>query len=164
MKQSRGAKRAALRLLSRWMAREVRDARRRWAEGLQRGRTWLMVPVTVASMYVLWHWAFGLGFYFGVSFLIAATLTLLRGHIFTHPFRLFLVAVAVVIGTLIIPSLSGDAWQAFRRGDTLTALVLVALILLSWLAKKYLETGQKGVSVPVSTRGGGRTRRPARRR
>ena len=126
MKQSRGAKRAALRLLSRWMAREVRDARRRWAEGLQRGRTWLMVPVTVASMYVLWHWAFGLGFYFGVSFLIAATLTLLRGHIFTHPFRLFLVAVAVVIGTLIIPSLSGDAWQAFRRGDTLTALVLVA--------------------------------------
>ena len=117
-----------------------------------------MVPVTAASMYVLWHWAFGLGFYFGVSFLIAASLTLVRGHIFTHPFRLFLVAVAVVIGTLIIPSLSGDAWQAFRRGDTLTALVLVALILLFWLAKKYLETGQKGVSVPVS-RGGRAPRR-----
>ncbi len=117
-----------------------------------------MVPVTAASVYVLWHWAFGLGFYFGVSFLIAATLTLLRGHIFTHPFRLFLVAVAVVIGTLIIPSLSGDAWQAFRRGDTLTALVLVVLVLLSWLAKKYLETGQKGVNVPVPAR----TRRPAR--
>ena len=118
-----------------------------------------MVPVTAASMYVLWHWAFGLGFYFGVSFLTAAALTVLRGHIFTHPLRLFLVAVAVVIGTLIIPSLSGDAWQAFRRGDTLTALALVALILLSWLAKKYLETGQKGVSVPVS-----RGRRAPRRR
>ena len=48
-----------------------------------------------------------------------------------------------------MPSLSGDTWQAFRRGDTLTALVLVGLILLSWLAKKYLETEQKGVGIPV---------------
>ena len=67
-------------------------------------------------------------------------------------------AVAVVIGTLIMPSLSGDTWQAFRRGDTLTALVLVGLILLSWLAKKYLETGQKGVGIPVSR---GRRNSPA---
>ena len=33
------------------------------------------------------------GPYFGVTFLIAAILAILRGHIFTHPFRLVLVAV-----------------------------------------------------------------------
>ena len=92
-------------------------------------------------MYVLWHWAFGLGHAFGVSFLIAATLAIVRGHIFTHPLRLVLVAVGVVIGTLVIPALSGDAWQAFRRGDTVAAMILVGAVVLSWLLKRRLETG-----------------------
>ena len=100
-------------------------------------------------MYVLWHWAFGLGTYFGVSFVVAASLAILRGHVFTHPLRMFLVAVAVVIGSFIIPSLAGDAWSAIRRGDTMTALVLVAVVILFWLLKRYLETGQvKGRKVP----------------
>ena len=70
-------------------------------------------------------------------------------HVFTHPFRMVLVAVAVVIGSFILPSLAGDAWTAFRRGDTITALVLVGVVVLFWLLKRYLETGQiKGRKVP----------------
>lgn len=106
-------------------------------------------------MYVLWHWAFALGPYFAVSFLITATLSIVRGHIFTHRLRLILVAVGVVIGTLVIPALGGDAWQAFRRGDTVAAIVLAGLVVLAWLAKRQLETGRmKGtrVGVPRSRR------------
>ena len=110
-------------------------------------------------MYVLWHWAFGLGLHFGVSFLIAACLAIVRGHIFTHPLRLVLVAVGVVIGTLVIPALSGDAWQAFRRGDTVAAMILVGATVLSWLLKRRLETGRRVVGVrPL-----GRRRRSRRR-
>ena len=142
-------KRAILRFIGRWLSRELRDARARWLYGLQLGRVWLTVPITAASMYVLWHWAFGLSFYFGISFVVAASLAVLRGHVFTHPFRMILVAVAVVIGSFVIPSLAGDAWTAFRRGDTITALVLVGVVVLFWLLKRYLETGQiKGRKVP----------------
>ena len=111
-------------------------------------RLWLTIPITAASVYVLWDWAFGLGFYFGVSFLIAATLAILRGHVFTHPFRMVMVAGAVIIGSLIIPSLSGDAWQALRGGDTVTAAVLMGIVALLWLLKRQLETRRmKGVGV-----------------
>ena len=79
-------------------------------------------------------------------FAIAAALAILRGHIFTHPFRLVLVAVAVVIGTLVIPTLGADAWQALRRGDNVTAMVLAGVVLLAWLLKKRLETGRMGLS------------------
>ena len=115
---------------------------RGWLYGLELGRVWLTVPITAASMYVLWHWAFGLSFYFGISFVVAASFAVLRGHVFTHPFRMILVAVAVVIGSFVIPSLAGDAWTAFRRGDTITALVLLGVVVLFWLLKRYLETGQ----------------------
>ena len=134
------------RFVSRFIARELRDARRRWAQGFRGGRAWLAVPVTAASMYVLWNWAFGLGSYFGTSFAIAASLAILRGHIFTHPFRLVLVAVAVVIGTLVIPVLGSDAWQALRRGDNVTAMGLAGLVVLAWLFKRRLETGRMGAS------------------
>ena len=90
-----------------------------------------------------------------VSFLIAATLSIVRGHIFTHRLRLILVAVGVVIGTLVIPALGGDAWQAFRRGDTVVAIVLAGLVVLAWLAKRQLETGRMKVTrvgVPRSRR------------
>lgn len=111
-------------------------------------------------MYVLWQWAFGLSFYFGISFVTAASLAVLRGHVFTHPFRMVLVAIAVVIGSFVIPSLAGDAWTAFRRGDTITALALLGVVVLFWLLKRYLETGQiKGRKVPPRRR-----RRKARKR
>ncbi len=93
-------------------------------------------------MYVLWHWAFAVGPYFGVSFAVAAILAILRGHIFTHPFRLVLVAVAVVIGTLFIRPLGEDAWKAFRRGDTLAAAGLAGVIVVAWLLKRQLEVGR----------------------
>ena len=150
-------RRAILRFIGRWLSRELRDARARWVYGWERGRIWLAVPITAATMYVLWQWAFGLSFYFGVSFVVAASLAILRGHVFTHPFRVLLVAVAVVIGSFVIPSLAGDAWEAFRRGDTITALVILGLVPLAWLLKRYLETGRvKGRNVP-------RRRRKARR-
>ena len=155
----RRARRAIPRLVTRFVAREIRDARRRWVQGLQGGQPWLTIPITVITMYVLWHWAFALGPYFAVSFLIAATLSIVRGHIFTHRLRLILVAVAVVIGTLVIPALGGDAWQAFRRGDTVAALVLAGFVVLAWLVKRKLETGRKITSVGVP-----RPRRRARRR
>ena len=104
-------------------------------------------------MYVLWRWAFDVGPYFGVTFLIAAILAILRGHIFTHPFRLVLVAVAVVIATLFIRPLGEDAWQAFRRGDTLTAAVLVGLVVVARLSKRQLETGRmRAISIGVFRR------------
>ena len=149
-KPAQGVKRTIIRFLARKLSQELRDARMRWARGIREGRAWLAIPITVASMYVLWHWAFGLGFYFGVSFLIAAVLAILRGHIFTHTFRLILVAVAVVIGSMVIPSLGGDAWKAFRRGDTIGALILAGIVVCFWLLKRYLETGQmKVVNVPI---------------
>ena len=103
-------------------------------------------------MYVLWHWAFSLGAAFGISFLIAASLAIVRGHIFTHPLRLVLVAVAVVIGTLVIPPLGGDAWRAFQRGDTVAALVLAGAVVVAWLLKRRLETGRRVVGVRTSGR------------
>lgn len=130
------------RFISRFLKKQIREARNRWRQGFRSGRVWLTIPVTAMSMYVLWHWSFALGSYFGIAFLTAATLAIVRGHIFTHPFRMLLVVVAVVIGTLVIPALGGDAWQAFRRGDTLTAVVLMGLVLLSWLLKRQLETGR----------------------
>ena len=127
----------------------MRDARTRWLYGFEQGKILLTIPITAATMYVLWQWAFGLSFYFGVSFVVAASLAILRGHVFTHPFRALLVAVAVVIGSFVIPSLASDAWEAFRRGDTITALALLGIVALTWLLKRYLETGQiKGRNVP----------------
>ena len=111
-------------------------------------------------MYVLWHWAFAVGPYFGASFAIAATLAILRGHIFTHPFRLVLVAIASVIATRFIRPLGEDAWQAFRRGDTLLAASLAALIVAGWLFKRQLETGRMSV---VGTGLLRRKRRPLRK-
>ena len=135
-------------MVTRWFSRELRDSRKRWGRGLRGGRIWLALPITVVSMYVLWHWSFGLGFFFGLSFLTAAVLAILRGHVFTHPLRMVLVAVAVVIGSLVIPSLGGDAWNALRGGDTLTAACLIGFIVLFWLFKRQLETGRmRGVRV-----------------
>lgn len=146
-------KRAILRFIGRWLSREMRDARARWLYGFEQGKIWLTVPITAASMYVLWQWAFGLSPHFGVSFAVAASLAILRGHVFTHPLRVLLVAVAVVIGSFVIPSLAGDAWEAFRRGDTITALAILAVVALTWLLKRYLETGQiKGRNVPPRRR------------
>ena len=65
---------------------------------------------------------------------------------FTVEPRLVLVAVAVVIGTLVISTLGADAWQALRRGDNVTAMVLAGVGLLAWLLKKRLETGRMGLS------------------
>ena len=96
-----------------------------------------------------------MGTYFGISFLVAASLSILRGHVFTHPFRMILVAVAVVIGSLIIPGIGVDAWQALQGGDTLTALLLVGIVLLLWLLKRRLESGRAKASWV--------RRRPARR-
>ena len=146
--------------MTRFVKGEIRDARRRWGQGLRGGQPWLTIPIAAITMYVMWHWAFALGPYFAVSFLIAATLSIVRGHVFTHRLRLVLVAVAVVIGTLVIPSLGGDAWQAFRRGDIVAAIVLGVLVVLAWLAKRQLETGR----MKVTRVGVPRSRRRARRR
>ena len=127
---------------------------------MRRGQPWLTIPITAITMYVLWHWAFALSPYFAASFLIAATLSIVRGHIFTHILRLILVAVAAVIGTLVIPALGGDAWQAFRRGDTVAAGILAGLVVLAWLAKRQLETGR----MKVTRVGAPRQRRRGRRR
>ena len=88
-------------------------------------------------MYVLWHWAFDGGPYFGVTFLIAA-----------------------ILATLFIRPLGEDAWQAFRRGDTLTAAALAGLVIVAWLSKRQLETGRmRAINVGVFRR----KRRPRRR-
>ena len=130
------------RFISGFLARELKDARERWRRGLKGEQPWLPVLITAISMYALWQWAFGQGFLFGLSFLTAAILAILRGHIFTHPFRLILVAVAVVIGSLVIPGLRGDAWQALRGGDVIGAVAIVGVGILFWRLKKQLETGQ----------------------
>ena len=109
-------------------------------------RLWLIVPITAISVYVLWEWAFGMGTYFGISFAAAASLSGLRGHVFTHPFRMFLVAVAVVIGSLVIPGIGVDAWQALQGGDIAAALALAVLVLLLWLLKSRLESGKSKAS------------------
>ena len=49
---------------------------------------------------------------------------------------------AVVIGSLIIPGIGVDAWQALRGGDTVTAICFVGIIVLLWLLKGRLESGR----------------------
>ena len=128
--------------VSSFLARELKDARERWRRGLKGEQPWLPILITAVSMYILWQWAFGQGFLFGLSFLTAAILAILRGHIFTHPYRLILVAVAVVIGSLVIPGLRGDAWQAIRGGDVIDAVAIVAVVIMLWRLKRQMETGQ----------------------
>ncbi len=140
-------------IISGFIARELKDARERWRRGLKGEQPWLSVLITTVSMYALWQWAFGQGFLFGLSFLTAATLAILRGHIFTHPYRLILVAMAVVIGSLVIPGLRGDAWQALRGGDVIGAVAIVGVGILLWRLKKQLETGQTGTPHRVPQRG-----------
>ncbi len=128
--------------VSSFLARELKDARERWRRGLKGEQPWLPILITAIIMYALWQWAFGQGFLFGLSFLTAAILAILRGDIFTHPFRLILVAVAVVIGSLVIPGLRGDAWQALRGGDVIGAVAIVGVGILLWRLKRQMETGQ----------------------
>ncbi len=135
-----------IRFISKLLKREFRDARRRWRQGLRGTRLWLIVPISAISIYVLWGWAFGIGTYFGISFAVAASLSVVRGHVFTHPFRMILVAAAVVIGSLIIPGIGVDAWQAIRGGDTATAIMLAGIVVLLWLLKRRLESGKAKAS------------------
>ena len=158
-RQAEGLRNVSLRFVSKFLAKELRDARKRWGQGLRGKQAWQLILITTVSMYALWQWAFDQGFMFGLSFLIAAILAILRGHIFTHPFRLFLVAIAVVIGTLVIPGLRGDAWQALRQGDTLTAVGLVVVAIFFWQFKKQLETGQVGKNGPSVSKRRRRSRR-----
>lgn len=60
----------------------------------------------------------------------------------THPFRMFLVAAAVVIGSLIVPGIGMDAWQALKGGDAVTAITLAVVVVLLWLIKRRLESGR----------------------
>ncbi|MCE2456654.1 MAG: hypothetical protein J4G14_02395 [Dehalococcoidia bacterium] len=131
-----------IRFVSKLLKKESRDARKRWRQGLRGTRLWLIAPITAISVYVLWHWAFGIGTYFGISFAVAASLSILRGHVLTHPFRMILVALAVVIGSLIIPGIGLDAWQALQGGDTLTAMLLAGVVALLWMLKRRLESGR----------------------
>ncbi len=153
-------KQFALSFVSRFLAREIKDARDRWRRGLKGEQPWLPFLITAISIYALRQWAFGQGFLFGLSFLMAATLAILRGHIFTHPFRLILVAVAVVIGSLVIPGLRGDAWQALRGGNVIGAVVIVGVGILLWRWKKQMETGQMDYDRPQASK----RRRHSRRR
>ncbi len=159
-RQTDRLKQLALSFASSFLARELKDARDRWRRGLKGEQPWLPILITAISMYALWQWAFGQGFLFGLSFLMAATLAILRGHIFTHPFRLILVAVAVVIGSLVIPGLRGDAWQALRGGDVIGAVVIVGIGILLWRWKKQMETGQLDYDRPRASK----RRRHSRRR
>ena len=137
-----GLRRVIVRLGTNFLAKEYEEARKRWLQGFRGGLAWLSIPITAIGMYALWPWAFGQGFLFGLSFLTGAILAILRGHIFTHPFRLILVAVAVVIGSLVIPGLRGDAWQALRGGDVVGAVAIVGVGFLLWRLKGQMETGQ----------------------
>ena len=128
------------RVLAKFLAKEFRAARRRWQQALP--HKWPHLLITVISLYGLVHWAFAQGPLFGVSFVIAASLAILRGFISTHPFHLFFVAIAVVISTLVIPDLRGDAWSAFRQGDVSAALIILAVIILLWLSKRQMEAGE----------------------
>lgn len=145
--------------VSRFLARELKDAGERWRRGLKGEQPWLPILTTAISMYALWQWAFGQGLLFGLSFLAAAILAILRGHIFTHPFRLMLIAMAVVIGSLVIPGLRGDAWQALRDGDVIGAVVIVVIGILLWRLKGQMETGQLVYDRSRSSRRGRRSRR-----
>ena len=116
--------------------------------------------VTALSMYGLWHWAFGQGLMFGASFVTAAILAILRGHIFSHPFYLFLLAIAVVIGKLVIPDLREDAWKALWQGDILGAAAIGFVGILFWQLKRQYESGRVGGETAKSPK----RRRGSRRR
>lgn len=137
-----GLKLLALHFLSSFLAKELKDARERWGRGLKSDQLWLMIIIAALSMYGLWYWAFGQGFMFGVSFVTAAILAVVRGHIFAHPFQLFLLAIAVVIGKLVIPDLLEDAWEALLQGEVLVAAAIAFVGILFWRLKKQYESGQ----------------------
>ena len=146
-RQSQGLKHVILQFAYKFLTREFEGALKRWRRGL-RGKQVLEVlelfAFTALSMYVLWHWAFGQSFMFGIFFTGAAILATLRGHILTHPLYLLLLALAVVIGSLVIPDIREDAWQALRRGDVMGAVVLMGVVLFLGRWKEQLQTGQVG--------------------
>ena len=148
------------RFATKFLASELKAARKRWQQGLRRQEAWKILVITILSMYALCQWAFDQGVMFGLSFLVAAILSTLRGHVFTHPLRLFLVAIATVIGALVIPDLRGDAWQALWQGDTLTAASLAGASIFFWQWKRQLETGSMGT---VGVRASKLRRRSGRR-
>ena len=149
-------RRAILRFIGRWLSREMRDARTRWLYGFEQGRVWLAVPITTATMYVLWQWAFGLSFYFGVSFVAAASLAILRGHVFHPPIPHGAGGGRGGHRFLRHTQPSGRRVGGFPAGATrLLRWRCWGIVVLTWLLKRYLETGQiKGRNVPRRRRRG----------
>ena len=133
-------KQRVLGLIGRYLRREIDTAHQRWKSGLSDPERRIYLLIAAISMYALWYWAFDQGLWFGVAFVIAASLSITRDHIFTHPYRLALVAVATVIGSQVIPGLRGDAWELFRGGKIIPAAIISAIVLGLWLFSRQLGT------------------------
>ena len=125
--------------------RKVNDARERWRHGLRKENlTWscACILITALTIYGLWQSTYAAGgLRLGLSFAFAAFLAIVNGYILTHPLRCFLVAIAVMMGSLGISAIMEDGRRAIASGDFSVLVILPVPAYLLWRFQKYLETG-----------------------
>ena len=136
----RRLRRIAFRIVSNFIAKEYAQDLQTWRQEFHGWHAFWPILFSAFTLYAFWEWAFDQGILFGLSYLSTCAVAILRGHIFTHPFRLILVAVALSIGFNIMPDLREYAWHAFHTGDLIGAAVIVGIIIFIWRSKKELET------------------------
>ena len=123
-----------------FVKRQLMYALARWRWGVSDPeRAVIGFLVTGVGLYLLHFWAeqHGLTTYFWMS----VTPFILTGRFFIQPMGVFLVAVVVVLGRIVIPAQFGDAQEAWRAGDIASAVVILAIIAGVWWWSRYLSGG-----------------------
>ncbi len=146
----------SMRMAVRRLRNEFGPAKERWTKGLKGRDGWVDLIGAGIVFYGLRAWAFDQGVLFGVAFVMAAVLAILRGHIFTHPLQLVGVGVATVIAVQVIPDLRSAGLSALLRGEVIAGVVILAVMLRLRLLKQDIETGELW-------RGGGKDASSSRR-
>ena len=137
--------RKAVQQLRKWTAKRLRKrskaARARWQASFRHPSVlvWSLC-VSALLMTILPVWAFQEGFWFGVSFLVAVTFSVVEGHMLTHPARVLLIAIGVSLGSALIPELRNEGWEALAQGNIVAAFLVGGIGVYLWKVRQNLET------------------------
>lgn len=124
--------------------RQLMEAIARWRWAV-RDPMWAIIALLVTGfgLYGLRFWAEQQGL--TIPFWMAVTPFILTGRFFIQPMGVFLVAVAVVLGRVVIPDYFGDAQEAWRAGDIASVAVILAIIVAVWWWSRHLSGGMVDV-------------------
>ncbi len=139
-------RRSALSRMIAWVAnlisRELKSSGKRWSAGLTDGYALVSCGINALCLVYMLGWAFEQNLMFGISFMFASCVAVLRAYILNHPLVLILVGVSVTIGNMLLPQLRGEAWQALNEGQIAVAIVLVIAYLYFDQIRRGLARGQ----------------------